>query len=281
MQHHQQLSSSLKLALALIPLFCTHKQLNITQVEELAACIEALECRLGGSSNTNTNEPQHQQAQHDKQQQQQQLQASLQALQSLQQEQEAGRAAADALRAQLQQLQAQQQEMNKQGRDAEQEAEKMQRQVVAAAGAVRAAAAAVQKLQNEHRAVVREFSGTDAVQSVDLTTGGSTGLMPSVPRTATAAAAAAGGDGVGGVGAENGSAAMDTSAAAGGGKAAAAAAPTDAQLQQLIRRARQLQAKLSKLDVPELLPGQQVCLFVCVHLCFSGQREIGRTCTCD
>lgn len=183
------------------------------QAEELSVSIEALEVRLAAAK--------------DPQQQQEALQACLQHLQQLQQQQLTEAAAAEALQAQLQKLQQQQAQLEKQIKAAEQQHKSAQKQVAQAAATIKAAKAAVQKLQQDIKQAVREFSGTDAAQAYS-----SSGALQGVPATTAAPMVGAG------------------------------EAPTEAQLQQLQRRARQLQAKLTKLDVPDLLPGQKVCLVV-------------------
>jgi uncharacterized protein YhaN len=165
----------------------------------------------------------------DPQQQQGALQTCLHTLQHLQQQQTAEAATAQALHEEWQQLQQQQAQLDQQVKGAEQQQKAAAKQVLQAAGAVEAADAAVQKLQQDLKQALQEFGCTDAVQAC------SSGLLQGVP----AAAATRG---------------ADPSAAAGAGLVS-----TDAVLQQMSRRARQLQGKLTQMDVPELLPGQKVC----------------------
>lgn len=152
------------------------------------------------------------------------LRACLQDLHQLRQQQAAEAAAGEALREQLRRLQEQHGQLEQQIETAQQEQKAAEKQAAQAAQAVKGAAAALQKLGVDRKQAVRDFSGTDAVHAF------SSGILK-----APAAAAA------------------DPAGAGSGG-----AAPTESQLQQLGRRARQLQGKLSRLDVPQLLPGQKV-----------------------
>lgn len=179
------------------------------QTEELAASIEALEVRLAGAQ--------------DPLQQEAALQACLQDLHQLRQQQATEAVTGEALREQLRRLQEQQGQLEQQIKTAQQEQKAAQKQVAQAAQAVKGAAAALQKLGVDRKQAVRDFSGTDAVHAF------SSGILK-----APAAAADPAGAGSGG------------------------AAPTESQLQQLSRQARQLQGKLSRLDVPQLLLGQKV-----------------------
>jgi len=188
------------------------------QVEELCACIEALECRLSSSK-----EPQ---------QQQEELQQALHTVQQLQQQQAADKAAAAALEEHLHQLQQQQLQLDKQLEAAEQQQKGMQQQSLRAVAGVKAAVAALQKKKAELKQALNDYSGTDAVQAY------SRGLLP----------------------AQAGTVELGTAAGSAAAAKAAPPQPSELQLQQLSKAAKQLHTKLLRLDVPELLPGQQVKL---------------------
>jgi hypothetical protein len=194
--------------------------LCVVQADELSACIEALECRLSGTT--------------DPQQQQRALHDCLQTLQQLQQQEDAAAAATHALRKQLQQLQQQQVQLDKQLKSAEQQLKAAQKQAAQAAAAIKDAASEAQKLQQEVKQIAQEFSVTDAVQA-------NWGSILAAPSPAGEQPHA-----------------LPLQPAATSAAAAEEREVTQAQLQQLRRGARQLQAKLSRLAVPELLPGQKV-----------------------
>jgi uncharacterized protein YoxC len=173
----------------------------------------------------------------DPQQQQEALQSCLQALHQLQQQQEADAAATHTLQQQLRGLQEETAQLEEQVRTTEQQLKVSQKQLTQAAASTKAAAAALQKAKQERKQLVQEFSRTDAVHTFNNN-----------PQAAAAAPA----------GAQGASPAPAAGAAAG-----TAAVLTSAQLQQLIRGARQVQRKLLDLDVPELLPGQKVSAALC------------------
>ena len=177
----------------------------------------------------------------DPQQQQEALQSCLQALHQLKQQQEADAAAAHTLQEQLRGLQEEAAQLEEQVRAAEQQQKLSQKHLVQAAMSTKAAAAALQKAKQECKQLLQEFSRTDAVHTFNNN-----------PQAAAAAAVSAPAGGQ-----------SSSPAPAAAACAQAAAVLTSAQLQQLIRSARQVQRKLLELDVPELLPGQKVSAMLC------------------
>lgn len=157
--------------------------------------------------------------------QQEQLQKALQSLQQLRQQHAAQQAATQALQGQLQELQSQLVKVDERLKQAEEKKRDMQQQAGRAAAAVKGAAMALDKSRQELQQLVKQFACTETVQAFE-----SGLLQPAVTESAGSTAAAA----------------------------TVQPAVTEVQLQQLSRSTRQLQAKLSKMDVPELLPGQKV-----------------------